>query len=565
MIGQFEYLPPDVARERMAHSEPVKLELRLGQASEIERIVSSYWKGASQSNLRAVKPRIFGTEDEADSGDAFIGLRSLLERIHDVAPVEFAKRAGVDIATPFGHVALVGDFASVIDKRYRENIAQMLEDEIWREFGRYVDPRIGVRVRFFDMPRRQEGAMDAAMIGRGVFLPGGFDESDWRDGQIGKLELRNTAGGMPRQAELPNQLPAAFYAGQRGVAFSDHRNASGQVRTLAGLPPGVIRDVEREELFGSKYFIGRPTEVEDVVFQAKSGAPGAPPAKYSLVDPDAPSSPPIAENEALTPEQWYRVVRIAYTSKGRPIDELFDFRYLPDGALEGRLRHDRPLQNCLALHRLRLPSPSAHDRISRLWIDVDKDGRLVRHDLSRRAYSIVLHRHDRRIALYDRTRAPAGFTQVYNIGDGAEAQFDLPGARICARAHEDQFVEIYPASDAPFGYVSLERAMEQWATLTTGPERGETSISLSWIDQAGMIDVGNSNMLGEDADAEPMAVRLVKRRYQSLTSFLAPAPQQIWIYRQSPALQLNGGEPVQPGGTFEYGPFIFKYLAGTGL
>lgn len=470
----------------------------------------------------------------------FVGLRPLLELAHDTAQVHYERNL-INIAVPYTHVAVLSD-QSTLDLGPLED---RLEREIWSHFGQYVDPRLGVRVRFFTADGYS--GLRAYFFGSGIFLP---EQRGSAGARAGELSLRKAAGSPEFTPALPDAMPAAFYPGQTGLAFSGNNI----------LTPAVSAEVLGEEatLHKSVFYVGRRRETSGVTFEAmipdRMGAKGKE-VRYRLAD-GAAGGPELREDVTIEPGRWYTVRRML----GYDRTDVFQFRYTGDGLRSGRLQPRRPDGPVLEVIAINLPSPLEHQSVVRQWLDFTEEGHLCSHWLAKRAHSLVVGRagtvgmYDRAAATFRRRGQHFADQPVFQAGNRSLQVQPVEGSG-------GQFIEVSDAAGGALGYISLPdpRRATSWG-LSTVSTSEESHLSLDWLDAAGLVELASDQFdEGQTESTRDVAQRVIGLGQWSLaTASMEWGPGEVLMVRDKTGEWMR----LPPGEPHDIGPIRVRYRQG---
>lgn len=274
--------------------------------------------------------------------DFFETLRRDMARHHECLSYGAGNRLET-IGVPFAHVVLTGHDSLVAEQ-------DRLRSHLQKTFGGYVDPLIGLRVRYFSPADPWEPR--AAFFGRGVFVPDPGEEP------IGAVLVRPLRNGVPVGEPVPVRLPpsgkdgppAGFYRGQTSLAFA--RSGRHAPAVHGALPEDAV-------VFhlSPRRGIGRAHDTDLAFF-------------------DRP-----LENQ---PDAAHRYMREAVRT-GDPANPFRELDISVDGKPVFRLSYaldirDSSLRSASpgpwSLRVVGLVAPSER-LLHRWWIDLDSDGRLV--------------------------------------------------------------------------------------------------------------------------------------------------------------------------------------------
>ncbi|TMI99524.1 MAG: hypothetical protein E6G97_21630 [Alphaproteobacteria bacterium] len=375
-------------------------------------------------------------------------LISLVDTLHDT--FVYGTRDGIEsVAVPFSHLVLLS--GGFYGDRGRA-AGRQIHDEMEKYFGRYVDDLIGIRTLCQEAENVGENEI-LAFFGRGVFVP--------RPGEqpIGHVTLESqgrVAAAHPLM--LAPQIPAAFYRGQGGVAFTFHPRTA-----------PANSDVMSPDEY-SFFYLG-PSEDGSVEVEL-TWHPGSEPADAAGAN--------------------YMVLRESDAAAGA--DPSFVIRGLENeqallrcgyDARASRL-HGAPARGTAALQIVGIVAPAENEArsIHRWWVDLDRRDRLRGGAWSRRASSILCEGDT--VSRYDwlNTRFVQG-APAYRL-----AETNVLGRNVkVLRAPEGM----------PFGYLvppkMSQRAVfhELWWT--------HDGYALDWLDFSGGIETwsGATRGLAQDA------------------------------------------------------------------
>ncbi|MGH6816579.1 MAG: hypothetical protein ACREC6_12830 [Hyphomicrobiaceae bacterium] len=553
-IGSPARLSEAVKNQRLAHAETVPV-----QPSDLIE-AHAIWQGSGAladpiGRVGGVLNRLLRRNGPAADGAAhaqgpptFVGLRRMVEEIHDIARVTYGRNT-IDIAVPHTHVAILTEQ----DADNFRPIEDQLEHEVWSDFGRFVDPRLGVRIRFFQV---HGGSRQIVyFIGGGIHIP---DRQRAAAACAGELLLRRGKAGKEFTPTLPGGTPAAFHPGQTGLAFSG----------LDSLTPAIctpILEAESQE-HGSYFYLGRRRDIVGVTFQgvqaprAKPTRSGVSGLRYMLVDETAGGSE-LRDNSLLAPGRWYGVRRYVQPAGGGPWDrqDVFEFRFSGDGLRPGRLQTAKSSGPVLNLMGLLVPNPAAVRSIKQLWIDFTPEGHLCSHWLATRAFSLVI--------------GATGFVAVYDRSTCSFVEAGVSSSKMPAVAVGDHVLTVEPVSEsngrmleirpepgARLGFMALpEPANAPRFTVTPIASNRSSDLSFDWLDAAGLVEIADS---GLDEDGVRTVHRL-QQRYKGLSEWHKTASCMMeWEAGRRLAAHENVGGSVtlESGDFLDVGPLRLQFV-----
>lgn len=479
------------------------------------------------------------------SGRGFVGLRGLIELVHDTAPVTYAS-GRVEIAVPFSHVMILAEQ----DTFGLEEVARGLEREMIDAFGRHIDPRLGARVRFYRSAPARPGAAEERLVcfvGKGIFVP----QAAGRRHRVGRLELRRPGDDAVSEPLLPDGNEAAFHPGQSGLAFS------GSLR-LTPAVAGVLRHDATH--YGTAFFLGRRRETGGMTFHAfdaRAAAPaGARTATYGVMDPRRPDSE-LRDSDHLEPGIWYEVRRfVAAEDGGAPDREhAFDFRFRPDDGAAGGLAETRPPGPCLDVVALKLPDPRRSGGIARLWVDFTEAGRIVSTWLDERSFALTIGANgavglfDRREGEFVRGGGVLGSRLELTIGGHRWAIEELEGGRMLALRGLGAVNGL--------GHLALAAPPGVASALTTAASAHADDLALVWLGAVGLVELTGEIEAEQTAPAS---------RFVDLAAWHDAAGSEAMLTLR-PDGRLNVGDgrnarPLERHAEVELGPLIVRYSPG---
>lgn len=194
----------------------VSLRWRMDLSEQSDMSADVLW---NKNNLHP--ERIDGTEGKS------ISLKNLVENTPSLQ-LEYNGGDAMDtMATPFCQLIILTGFAH---SGYSESVERTLVEKFSREYSAYIDPELGLNAALI---QGAQVSQDEAWLymGYGIFVPP-------RDmNAIGCIAIvdegNNGAVSIPT---LPDGRAAAFFPGQRGVAFSHDESLT--PATVTGLPRG---------------------------------------------------------------------------------------------------------------------------------------------------------------------------------------------------------------------------------------------------------------------------------------------------------------------------------------
>ena len=379
------------------------------------------------------------------------GLRQSIEHTYITAP---ALHDGVDIAhlaIPFRHYCLCTN-RRLIDAHITErNLAQRFK----QHFGRYAPD-----VRFHYA--HQEGASLLNIhFGFGVFVP------EPNDPKVGTFQIQSTTKGSPWVTlSILGKHDAAFYPGQKGIAFSS------QVQYTPAYDHSGILPVDHVFYFGVISDDPTSTELRFESFHISElvDAPqpdAAPKSNFTLLGGAAAlcnEGAPIVVLEDQTPVFRFRWLGLQGTHALRPYVEGTDVG-----------------QHRLVLEGLLLPECSHATKIASWGIDFTQTGRLASAIFSDRAFALGCKGD--RVQLYDRQRfkQPAvDFERSSKIGDTAYWLGDVKATM------RTPFWRWQLRGLQPLGVIPLD-GLSPFANVTVTPNQMPPTFLVDWIDTCSQV------------------------------------------------------------------------------
>jgi hypothetical protein len=363
---------------------------------------------------------------------------------------------------PFVHIAIAWPLP--LDDRVV--LERGLKNVVDDTFAQYVRrPTLdgsssAVRVRLYD---KSAGDRVRIAIGHGVFVP-----SDDAQKPIGQCVVAPAGSRIRDQDWSPLRLPdgqsAAFYPGQRSVAFSFDGRAA-----LATVERPLPAIVSRTDLRNVGFFVGSRNKDEPIGFAA-----------FKTAADLAVSEHAVAPDGAL--------------EQGKPLQihvraqPVFQIKVEPDTRI-GRILRERPTVPHLQIVKIRARVPAGPDLISApvVWLELTERGTLPLSALDVARYAITVF-SDATVRVFD-LKQLTYVTRAVRLSDGvrfvtAPNGAELGGLQIVTDARE-RVVEFMPSRDAAtWGHLALPGHLQgqprsltaQWGT------RDGTDISIASLD-----------------------------------------------------------------------------------
>jgi hypothetical protein len=366
-------------------------------------------------------------------------LIAIMTRVHDAD--FFGTSEGIEtIAVPFPHLVFLTDTRS---DHYRRYVQPEIEDRLGRRWRDLVDPLVGIRAFF--LTGTDTGQREVVVyFGRGIFVPRPGER------QIGKVEIKAVAGGMPQEPCLPGGTPAAFYRGQSALAFSPRESLAPATASLLPDEPWVFYLHGNDDRRGPPFLLEAQSRAED----------------------SSPSARPVVQPAETPPEGCDASFTIL-----RGTDRVAEISVVED-ARPSRLRRSAP-KDRLALEIVGFVAPvSAGDLdVERWWLDLDRSGYLVASALRPKSVSIVCD--GKALYLYD----------WMQLAEGGRVNARLRGVD----TPRGSVTVLWSEPGRAFGFLfPPDRQMPvTFSEPRHSPERASTSpttYELDWLDFAGAAE-----------------------------------------------------------------------------
>ena len=476
------------------------------------------------------------------------GLKQAIEQTHITAP---AIHDGVDIAhlaVPFCHYSLCTHYPLTFD--VVQTAEYNLNQSFIQHFGRYATTDIR-----FQYTHLEDASALNVHFGFGVFVP------DPGDSKVGSFEIQAMANGSPWVAlKFMQAQEAAFYSGQKGIAFSN------QVQYTPAYDHNNILPVDHVFYFGVLSENPTATElrfdsyhIDELIGAPKPGAVGK--SHFSIKGGAAAlrqEGKPIVVLQDSQPAFRFRWFGTAGTHALRPY---------PPTAATGK--------HYLVLQELLLPECTRTTNISSWWIEFTETGRFASHLFGGRAFA--LHATGQGVQLYDRqhgNQSAKDFDGRSQIGDMGcwfgEVEPDIRNAF--------WYWRLRSLETGGFGLVPLDQLAHN-ATVTATQTQQLSAFPIDWINACSHVVPRTfwdfmplKSERGEQysglashcfdrnlkaAKNTPQIQLMLNRREASLSLQCKHAP--VATQHQKQGFQTGNTHTLQPGDELIIGCYRFRY------